>query len=209
MINVLLNQSNLNRPELECVYVHKCNTCNKVKDESKMSRFTGENKLCGVCATKNYTKKTGYKKKNKPKIGIFTCKNCRLSLDGKKMKTYSKCESCYRKELYLKNPESLKNRRTWHQKRKYPHLRKKAHSIRSKRLKNASRCLSKEQKNLVQNFYLNCPIGYDVDHIIPLNHVNVCGLNTLANLQYLDKKINSAKKNKWDGTYNNKNWKNK
>lgn len=45
-----------------------------------------------------------------------------------------------------------------------------------------------------------------IDHIIPLNHPNVCGLHYPENFKVITKSENSKKKNKWDGTQDNKNW---
>lgn len=56
------------------------------------------------------------------------------------------------------------------------------------------------RKNLseVQKFYLNCPPGYEVDHIIPKHSGFVCGFDTLLNLQYLPREENRKKSNKID-----------
>jgi len=45
----------------------------------------------------------------------------------------------------------------------------------------------------LQQFYLNCPGGYEVDHIIPISKG---GLHTLTNLQYLTISENRKKSNK-------------
>lgn len=50
---------------------------------------------------------------------------------------------------------------------------------------------------LIKDFYDNCPTGYQVDHVIPLNGKSVSGLHVLGNLQYLLKTDNLSKSNKF------------
>lgn len=49
----------------------------------------------------------------------------------------------------------------------------------------------------IREFYLECPEGHHVDHVVPLQGELVCGLHVLENLQYLTVEENLKKGNKW------------
>jgi 5-methylcytosine-specific restriction endonuclease McrA len=50
-----------------------------------------------------------------------------------------------------------------------------------------------EDISALQEFYANCPKGYEVDHIYPISKG---GFHTLPNLQYLNKEDNRRKSDK-------------
>lgn len=53
-----------------------------------------------------------------------------------------------------------------------------------------------EEWSKVQQFYMDCPSGFHVDHILPVKSKTVCGLHVLENLQYLLASENLKKRNK-------------
>lgn len=61
-------------------------------------------------------------------------------------------------------------------------------------------------KSELRLIYKNKPVGYTIDHIIPIEGVEVRGLHVPWNLQYLTKTDNSKKSNSFDGTYDNTGW---
>lgn len=54
------------------------------------------------------------------------------------------------------------------------------------------------ERKAINEFYSNCPEGYEVDHLTPINGIGVTGLHCLSNLTYLPTKVNRMKKNHFD-----------
>lgn len=66
---------------------------------------------------------------------------------------------------------------------------------RAKKLKATPAWVDKEG---LKKVYMDCPEGYEVDHIVPLNSNLVCGLHVPWNLQYLTREENLRKNNKFN-----------
>lgn len=98
------------------------------------------------------------------------------------------------KKFREKNKEKLKE---YHKK----YAKKNAAKLNAKNMKRIATKLSQTPEwadlKAIEEFYKNCPKGYEVDHIIPLNGKNVRGLHILENLQYLTISENRTKGNKY------------
>jgi len=98
------------------------------------------------------------------------------------------------KKNYIANQKTQAERfKRWQQNNK-DKVRLKSATERAIRLQ---RIPSWADKEAIKDFYLSCPKGYHVDHIIPLRGKTVSGLHILENLQYLPAKENIAKGNKF------------
>ena len=119
------------------------------------------------------------------------------SKDKKHYKT-SRCVACNNR--YSNNKNSLKWQREnrehlrAYQREYYKDKYKERNGINAKRLR--ERQVYDDKKEIAE-FYRNCPKGFHVDHIIPLNGRNVSGLHTIGNLQYLLATENLHKYNKY------------
>ena len=98
-----------------------------------------------------------------------------------------------RKEHYLNNIEHYKQYGKQYRKLNLKKCRAWNAKYKAKKLK-ATPKFANLQK--IKEIYMNCPVGYHVDHIIPLQGKNVCGLHVEWNLQYLTPTDNLKKSNK-------------
>ncbi len=131
-----------------------------------------------------------------------TCNKCGISksedsfyLNGKFYKAICKmCEKEADRINYAKNKKQRLNRIKQY-KRDNP---RKLYIYQRQRLINKlKRTPVYADLEAIKEFYVNCPKGMEVDHIIPLQGKTVSGFHILPNLQYLTVRANRKKKNKF------------
>jgi len=145
---------------------------------------------CSDANIKKYLQKFDIKKpfvlecKNKERKAKVKCLHCGEEYETQQFRTesekyYSKyCSySCAQKSRYL--GEEHKRR-----------IRNEIASRRRARIRNQTPKLSKEEKKKLQEYYLICPNGHEVDHIQPIAKG---GLHHPDNLQILTKTENRKK----------------
>lgn len=83
--------------------------------------------------------------------------------------------------------------------KKYYNKNKEDYRFRSAKRRAIKKNATPKWANLesIKEIYRNCPEGYHVDHIIPLQGELVCGLHVENNLQYLTATENLSKGNKF------------
>lgn len=171
----------------------QCNHCNK---EFKPNR-TGSNQaycsrdcykaskqkpvnLCLQCGTETKTK--------------FCSRSCSATYNNtiapKRQATYKNtCETCG-------TPTNNKHwcKRSCRPKETYEQYRARMNEANARYMaRRKFQTPADEDISALQEFYANCPKGYEVDHIIPISKG---GLHSLSNLQYLTKEDNRRKSNK-------------
>lgn len=184
-----------NRRALKLLITLVCNHCGPV---------TAKKLTSGLCI-KCYSSK----RNNKIKSECIKCENVKNNIFVKGL-----CQACYSDSHRENNPEKYLSSRIKNRENRNKSTAKWAKENPGlKAAKEAKRRAQKIQAMpkwvdlaAIKDFYSKCPPGYHVDHIIPLQNDNICGLHILNNLQYLKSEDNCIKSNKFDGTPNNDSW---
>ena len=148
-------------------------------------------KCCSVCKTDKTLDQ--FYKQTKGKFGVTSrCKPCLLAAN----KNHAKPEMS---AIYTENwrnhgsnrEKALEANRIWRKNNlQYDAFRAATYRATKKKRTPAWADLDK-----IKELYLNCPVGFHVDHIIPLRGVGASGLHIETNLQYLPAKENLSKRN--------------
>lgn len=183
----------------ECGSTHSCQwlsgpTCSKCYQRTKRKK-QGKGYdvkpflICEDCGKHENRGKYTFKAKY-----CNTCRNRRYRYE--KPEQYKQAA----RRRKLNNPESYRKAQSNYARNNPEHFRTKA-KVRNRRVKQATPKWVNKQE--LYNIYRNCPKHMQVDHIIPINGKDVCGLHVPNNLRYLDSIENSKKSNNFEITYLN------
>lgn len=155
----------------------KCNNLKKVTNFQKCDRYTrGYATWCKTCKNEsqrsNSSTRRDWVENNKQAVN--------------KLKT----DYCFR------NPDKVRQAKTKWRQENSKHQLALCRKYQAQKLNATPDWLTKEQFKTMTEFYKNCPVGSEVDHILPLQGNNVCGLHVPWNLQYLSVAQNRRKSNK-------------
>lgn len=172
-----IRQNNL-RPCNQCkTPISRGKTCAKCRNIKKLKRC----KICSVVIKSQKTYCSDHKPRYVPTKHKKVCIGCNKSFIAKRIDAKycnKKCRPQERARRRLSRRKSTSCKPSW---QSWDELAAVERSRPSKR--------------------------HHLDHIIPLNHPDVCGLHVPWNLQWLTKEENVKKSNSFDGTLENLSWK--
>jgi predicted nucleic acid-binding Zn ribbon protein len=196
--NQCLRKDNYNKHKKSVTHKN-CYRCGKIFEYSLGNRF------CSIiCRDIGLNTKVGW------------CQVCGKIIKEPKGNQICCSRSCYRnlpriKERNKAYANSEKGRevtrkatKKYHKTESFRIYKKTYKAVREERVKQATPSCIKPRH--FREIIKGRPEGQEIDHIIPLNHPNVCGLNVPWNMQYLSIDDNNLKSNQFDGTMENESW---
>jgi len=176
--------------------------CSKCKENKPVDDFhKNEKRLTGLVSSCKKCYQDFYEENSeeiKARVKIYKNKNPDL------VKLWDKNRYLAKTDEYIanaakwdkENPEKRKEIKREYDKRNQPAKNSRTAFYRAQKIQATPKWLSDHQKEEIKRIYVNCPKGFHVDHIVPLNGEEVRGLHVPWNLQYLPAAENLRKSNK-------------
>jgi hypothetical protein len=102
----------------------------------------------------------------------------------------------YNRRLAKMNKEELEEYRSSRRKYRKAHQKERTARDTIRKRARAEQTPRWVDSNTIKRFYISCPPGQEVDHIIPIRGRDAVGLHCIENLQYLPRDLNTKKSNR-------------
>lgn len=179
-------------------------TCSHCQSLFKPLRTNKKNpqKYCSITCAKDSKKKSITKclfcssETTNPKFCNSSCAASYNNTIPKRQKIFKICLTCGKQHRRTKfcSDECNPARLNMTEDEKYKYIRSRMNESWQRYMaKRKNQTPANVDIKALQLFYLNCPIGYEVDHVIPISKG---GLHSIENLQYLTISENRKKSNK-------------
>lgn len=174
-----------------------------IENPIKMQNGIPTERICTSCYV--FKPLDNFFKNKKRLAGVYpSCKECCSTAGKQRYITNKNSYSKKQRQYYLKNQEKIKLKTKSYSKQNRSKLNSYFYARdRDKKQRALTKIFLKEMRSLYKKAKSN---GLTLDHIIPLNNKNVCGLHVPWNVQFLKFEENASKNNKFDGTYENESW---
>lgn len=166
----------------------RCTLCKQERNFLAFGKkMAGRNGLNSVCKACNSKRQCEYQKRNKSSVNVKNRQWAARNRDKTRAASLA-WVNANRDKVYADN----KAWRAANGKKMLAYTRK----YQAAKLRATPSWLTAEQVSEMIKIYENCPVGFHVDHIIPLQGKKVKGLHVPWNLQYLPALENMRKGNK-------------
>lgn len=155
-------------------------------------------KQCNVCST--WKPLEDYHRRRASSDGrAYTCKECTSTINAEWREQNVERKRTKQRRYYSENSAAHR----LYYKRRSNNLLSMTPWVQNEPYKSQIQTLYNQAKEITNK----TGVKHHVDHVIPVKHPEICGLHVPWNMQVLSQPDNDSKHNKWDGTYENKDWK--
>jgi hypothetical protein len=160
-------------------------------------------KTCTKCSVEQSISEF-YKNKRYADGHVTWCKSCKKKHSRDNPQIIQKwseenreASNAIKQKYAANNPEKVKASKARWAKANGKKMLAKTRRYQAAKRNATPKWLTTRQIAEMEQFYINCPQGYEVDHVVPLQGKQVKGLHVPWNLQYMLPRPNRKKSNKY------------